>query len=414
MENLELVTLPLDMPDDDPRWAGYQDQVNVGFHEEDPSESKRRFFRDCSRADGTRNRGLYDPDDLFDHRPVATLASLDRRLNVGAGRLVPANLVTDVTVRVTHRRRGLLRRMMIHDLSEAQARGAAVSVLTASEGSIYGRFGFGVSCRYMKADIDCGKFALRSEPTGSVAYLPNARIGEVLDPLVDLHVARDRGAVERMAFHRAHATGAFDWDSGEPSTKLRALVHRNEEGRIDGLATYAPVKDSDPGRVSIQHLLAEDGNAERALWATLASLDLVDVLEHDHFSPEPMLQQALVNPRALKPTKVPDMLWVRVLDVVATLSARGWDADGSVVLRVADDLGLIQGTYALTVHDGTATVERTDADPDALVDAETLGSLVLGGVSPAAIAAAGRIGGDADAVARLFTVTTAPFTPVGF
>ena len=47
-----------------------------------------------------------------------------------------------VTVAGTHRRRGLLRRMLSESLDAARHRGDAVAILFAAEWAIYGRFGY--------------------------------------------------------------------------------------------------------------------------------------------------------------------------------------------------------------------------------------------------------------------------------
>ncbi len=78
-----------------------------------------------------------------------------------------------------------------------------------------------------------------------------------------------------------------------------------------------------------------------------------------------------------------DLLWVRVLDVVAALEARPWGADGEVVLEVTDPLGHAAGTYRVTTSGGEAKVERTDDAAGVLLDADTLGSLYLGDVGVA-------------------------------
>ena len=52
-----------------------------------------------------------------------------------------------ITTRPTHRRRGLLRTMMTRLLEDSVEHGESVSMLTASEASIYERFGYGVSTR---------------------------------------------------------------------------------------------------------------------------------------------------------------------------------------------------------------------------------------------------------------------------
>ena len=74
---------------------------------------------------------------------MATYASFPGTLNIGGGNLMPVHQITSVTVSPTHRRRGLLRRMITEDLALAREAGMVFAALTASEATIYGRFGFG-------------------------------------------------------------------------------------------------------------------------------------------------------------------------------------------------------------------------------------------------------------------------------
>jgi GNAT superfamily N-acetyltransferase len=74
---------------------------------------------------------------------VATFRSFPQELTAVGGTPVPADAITAVTVTATHRRRGLLTRMMAHDLAAAKARGDVVATLIAAEYRIYGRYGFG-------------------------------------------------------------------------------------------------------------------------------------------------------------------------------------------------------------------------------------------------------------------------------
>jgi predicted acetyltransferase len=75
---------------------------------------------------------------------VATAAAFPLRLTVPGGDLAMAGL-TCVTVAPTHQRRGLLRRLLAAHLADADAAGEAVSGLYASQGGLYGRFGYGVA-----------------------------------------------------------------------------------------------------------------------------------------------------------------------------------------------------------------------------------------------------------------------------
>src|SRR5690348_8133579 len=60
------------------------------------------------------------------------------------GAVLPAAHVTMVGVHPVHRRRGVLTRMMHHQLADVRARGETIAVLWASEGRIYQRFGYGL------------------------------------------------------------------------------------------------------------------------------------------------------------------------------------------------------------------------------------------------------------------------------
>ena len=62
------------------------------------------------------------------------------------GSLRALGRVTSTAVAATHRRRGLLRLMMQAMFDEARERGEPLAGLSASEGTIYGRFGYG-PCR---------------------------------------------------------------------------------------------------------------------------------------------------------------------------------------------------------------------------------------------------------------------------
>src|SRR5262245_21912821 len=72
--------------------------------------------------------------------PVGSAASFALTMTTPGGS-VPVAGLTMVGVLPTHRRRGILTRMIHRHFEEARAAGQAASALWASEGSIYGRFG---------------------------------------------------------------------------------------------------------------------------------------------------------------------------------------------------------------------------------------------------------------------------------
>src|SRR6266849_1688053 len=85
-------------------------------------------------------------------------AAFDDREIVGGAAVYPFELtvpggplrcagVTIVGVRPTHRRRGLLRRMMTAQLADVREREEPIAALWASEDTIYGRYGYGPASR---------------------------------------------------------------------------------------------------------------------------------------------------------------------------------------------------------------------------------------------------------------------------
>src|SRR4051812_7108099 len=94
-----------------------------------------------------RDRKSFEPDRslaVFDGGSiVATAGALSFELTLPGLTSIPVAGVSYVGVLPTHRRRGLLRRMMRRQLDDVYRRGEALAVLTASESAIYGRFGYG-------------------------------------------------------------------------------------------------------------------------------------------------------------------------------------------------------------------------------------------------------------------------------
>ena len=106
-------------------------------------------------------------------RPVATAGAYSYELTLPGLTTAPVAAVTAVAVLPTHRRRGLLTRMMAHQLDDVRARGEALAVLTASESIIYGRFGYGPATYAFELEIDAhrGAFGRPVEAPGRLRLL---------------------------------------------------------------------------------------------------------------------------------------------------------------------------------------------------------------------------------------------------
>lgn len=400
---LSLRRPPVAGPDEpaDDLLEGWYQAVARGFHQGRLTAASRQVWLDHLREDAVRPLGVWEETPALEGGalPVATYSSYDKELTTGAG-TVPARMISDVTVAPTHRRRGLLRTIITTDLRDAAAAGVPVAVLTASEGSIYGRFGFGPATHEQQWEVDTSaRYALRGPaPAGRVVLLEPAEAWPHVDAVFARWHARQRGSLPRPRFYESMLSGAWNPAEGGPDHRLRVAVHLDAAGEPDGHVAYRVEGERGVRTVDVVDLVTLGPSAHRALWRFLADLDLVGTVRWGHAGLADPLPWSLVEPRAVRVVGQRDSLWVRLVDVPAALEARPWFDDGSVVLEVADPLGLSSGRWRLTSAGGRATCEATDAEAGVRLEADTLGALYLGGTRLETLSAAGRVAGSPAAV----------------
>ena len=373
--------------------------VGVGFYDEQRKEEFVDKVMAMYRMDNREMTGVYQTGAVADRSlaaeiPVATFATLRKDLNVGYGRQLKAQLITAVTVRGTHRRQGILRRMMTEDLAAARADGLAIAALTASEASIYGRFGFGVATFERSIKVDTGpRFRVRHTPAGSVE-IADRKVLLKLAPRVFERVHRvSPGSISRQDAYRQRSSGTLGQDGVEDDS-IRCALHYDANGTVDGYVAYKFAGwDTRPHAMEVIDLVAATDSGYLELWQFLGSLDMIQQVSWAEAPVDDPLTWALEDPRCITASENRDMLWLRILDTAKALGARRYSADGSLVLRVTDTMGVADGTFTLTVGGGEAQVAAAPhgAAPELSLDVADLGSLYLGAVCPVTLAAAGRI-----------------------
>lgn len=419
MSQIDYVFDRLDPSDDSDaaqaRRTGWLQAVQHGFHQGAVDEEFVGFWQKHVAADHVECRGAWLPDGAYGASdvPVATTAWFDKTLSCGRG-LLPLRMITDVTTRPTHRRKGLVRRLMEDCLADAVDADVPLAALTVSEATIYGRWGFGAATFYRTCELDTGpRFGLRdfTDP-GRVELVDPAGTWPIVKRQLELFQQRSRGMVGVPQFYEPILTGGWHPQQKGPDKQLRTAVHLSADQQVDGVAVYRfDGRDGDRRKVKLLLILAEDTAAQLALWDYLGHVDLVNHVSYDALEPTDPLPWALTDINSLKETGRTEFLWVRVLDVPRALAARSWAADGEVVLEVDDAQGHAAGRWLVTVVDGTATVERTDRAGGVRLGAEALGTLYLGPVGVRTLHAAGRIDGDDDAVAGLAAMADLPDEP---
>jgi predicted acetyltransferase len=315
-----------------------------------------------------------------DSQIVGGAGAFPFELSVPGGSL-PCAGVTGVGTQPTHRRRGVLRSLMDTQLRDVHDRGEPIAALWASEETIYGRFGYGIASW-------AGELTVPHERDAFVEPLdlgdPKVRFvtpeeARDLFPLIYDDVRRERPGMTsrnetwwndrqlRMPEQEADAPRRFvvlELDD-EPAAYAIYRTHFSFEA---GSAT---------SRLVVREALGRTPRATAAIWRFLFDVDWMAVVEASLVPPDHPLFLLLASPRRAR-YRVADALWVRVVDVPAALSGRAYGEGGPLVLEVRDAVcEWNDGRWRLE----GGSCDRTDENPDLVLDVSALGSAYLGAVS---------------------------------
>jgi predicted acetyltransferase len=378
---------------------------------EPPDEDARRFGRmlPLDRLHATFDNGAI----------VAGAGAFSFRLTVPGGEL-PCAGITVVGVLPTHRRRGLLTKLMRAQLADVRERGEPLAALWASEETIYGRYGYGMSSLRFSARIPRVWSGLRHDlpgPDGTVRLVDHDEALGTFRRLYERVRRTTVGFISRTS----------DWwevrqlddrperrvASGGPLN--RALLER--DGRPVGYALYRIVHERTLGEskrnVRVLEAIGVDPAATRDVWRFLLAIDWTDEIEAIYLPYDHPLQLLVARVSKLG-LRLQDGLWTRLVDVPAALTGRTYGGAARVEVTADPQFPENVGTWAV----GDAKPSRTRRRPDVRVDVQMLGSVYLGGFSFAQLARAGLAeevarGGIARADAA-FRTGAAPWCPENF
>ncbi|MFI6094240.1 GNAT family N-acetyltransferase [Lentzea sp. NPDC051213] len=339
-----------------------------------------------------RVHAAFDGDEM-----VGTTQSYAGSMVVPGGAVVPHSAVSRVGVRADYTRRGVLTALMREQLSTLPD---PVATLRASEGRIYGRFGYGLAGRVRYLQIDATKAVIPGSPTGRVRMVDPDTADKLLPELHDAFALDRPGQISRWAGWWARAR-----DRKTEAENMVTIVHSGPDGD-DGYLCYkvSEVKDF-KHKMEIVDFVSSNADAWRDLWIYATRLDLVDTIEVDVALDDP-LNWLFEDPRVVHTKEVFDEIWLRLADVPRMLAARTYGTAEPVVLEVQDALlPANSGAYRIS-PDGA---ERVDAAADITIPVDLLGAAYFGDTSFSQLAAAKRItGGRFDAADALFASPVAP------
>ena len=303
------------------------------------------------------------------------------------GGTAPLGYVDDVSVLPTHTRRGILTQIMRAQLDQMHERGEPFAALSASESTIYERFGFGIASWSERWSIDRHDTEMRFSPdTGGRLSFIDA--GTARSEWPKLHKRIGRTRVGMVHYSSAYWRVAL-WDSEEQRRGAGEFFHvaHVRDRQIDGLCSYRIL-----GReVLVVFLLGVDAEVEAELWRYCFAIDLMSKVSAFVRPVDDSLHWRLVNSRGLNKTRN-DHMWLRLIDVQAALEARQYDSEGVITLDVSDGFcPWNNGVFTLEAGpDGSACVS-SDRKPDLHLSVSDLAAVYLGGTSFSTLAEAGRV-----------------------
>jgi predicted acetyltransferase len=228
--------------------------------------------------------------------------------------------------------------------------------------------------RATEAELDNrhGAFATPFEDSGAVVMIDEESPVAVMREVLERSRPQIPGEVDRSDHDLADLFADAD-------KKEFRIAHRDSGGGHDGFAIYRI--DSDwqfdsiaRSRLVVSTLLAATTEAYAAIWRYLLDLDLTRTVCVGNRPLDDPIRWLLAEWRHYHVKHVADGLWLKMVDPPAALEARGYAADGRLVLDVAGERLLLE------VAGGEARCTRSDLEPQIELDSSALAATYLGGV----------------------------------
>jgi predicted acetyltransferase len=360
-------------------------------------------------------------------RWIATLATNARAITVPGPRGTTRDLVVDaltaVTVNATHRRRGLLTRMLSESLREARERNDPFSILVAAEWPIYGRFGYAPATNMATYTYLPRRSSVEPTHAGAVRQVDPADLRDIAPQVFTQARLSRSGQTSRPRDWWPRRLGLDGYQPLQQGKTPNVYLHESGDGP-DGLLWWAPEREfdvnGDLGSIVVADLVASTDAAYRNLWAYLGGIDAVEEIKLARRPVDEPIRWLLPDGRALRQIYAGDDVWIRLLDVCASLAGRSYAASGRLVLEVVDDdgAGYAAGRFLLEADGDDSACRPTEQSPDLRLTQRRLASIYLGGFSLRQLAIGGGVEEiTPDALRRadaMFATDLAPWNATSF
>jgi len=340
----------------------------------------------------------------IDGEDVGIAGSWDVEVSVpatgGGASLRPAEGLTWVGVHPDFRRRGVLTALMRHHLRWVrEEQGRAISILKASEASIYGRFGYGAATHELIKTFPAGARFEAPAQVEELAAATSTRTTRCAPEQAERVLALARrcgglaaGHVLRSAEDIARILRDVPQTrvGSEPAHLLWATRHGEDVGCAWFRRHAKWSRGAPDGRLDVSWVLDLDAGARLALGRRLTSFDLMSETVYWTATDDPLLLwQSTQRPHG---SGICDDLWLRVTDLSRAVADRGHAADLDLNLRVSDEhLPENAGTWHWSATEGSGSLRPAEGPAELTLDIADLGALWLGDQSVGARVRAGHV-----------------------
>ena len=298
---------------------------------------------------------------------------------------VKAGGIIDVVVYPTHRRQGIMSKLMKRQLNEILNKNEPIAFLYSADSGTYGRFGFGLatfqeSWEIQRTDTKFRKTLTDYNNAKNIEMVSAKEISNIMPKIYNETWYYRPGMIKR---------GKPRWD------RLKLEMERQD---IPGISSYALFKkNGNPegyvnyrldlnttatnGNLMINEIISTTNEAHLNLLNFCLNIDGVKKITSKSRPLDDPITWILEEPRKLY-RNVEDQLHLRILDVPNALISRKYNTDGQITMLIKDNIFESNNTkFILKTFGDIVTCEKTDLPHDITIDIRELGSLYLGGTN---------------------------------
>ena len=329
--------------------------------------------------------------------------------------------VSTIGTQPEYRRQGLVRRIHTRAFGDMRENGQNVAALWASQAAIYQRYGYAMTTVLRRYQVDTVDIRFHDDDAGA-GRVARVDLDAAYDVVKGIYI---EFIADRMCYlHRAKALWLQNaLEPVEADGPIWVAVSYDADDNPQGYVIYTLRAGKVDHSARSQELVIRDlawlnPDAYRSLWRFIASHDLVGRVRWNNAPADDPAEEFFMEPRLLH-AEDREGAWFRVVDAVGALTERGYDHEGTLTFRLADDplTPWNDGIWRLETGPDGATMRPTNEIPDIELGSKALASLYTGFRSATELSNWGLLEGDRGAIAKanaVFSTRHAPHAPDHF